>query len=637
MQIVLPTKKDSVDFIKNNAFLIVVGLLVAAKTLLFNELFGLTNTRIAAIAIILVMSAFIMAPYTSSRKRYKQAFIIDLVITIIIISDMLYLRYFGSLMSIRSIFLLKSTVSVTGSIADLFKPIDIVFVVDLPFLYLAQKKLQKTMPEKITSSHKTLTLALSLFFLLILISAFIYDYKNVKLLTTKTYDNRVISERYGLGAYHVIDIYSFARTKLDRLSKTERQKIINEAKEKIPKYQKNSKTATAKGKNIILLQVESLQSSVINQKIEGQEITPNINNLIKEGDYFNNHFFQLGNGGTSDSDFVVNTSLYPMKDASSFVQYGDDDFNGLADELKKEGYSTNAYHGFNRSFWNRNVALKSLGYDRFFGAESYKGYRKIQMGVNDIDFLSKTVQEIKNEKSPSLSYVITLTSHHPFGLPEEDRKLALKKSYPDSIYNYFQSIHYTDKAIGNFVSLLKKNNLFQDSLVVVYGDHSATYSASLGNLDSAEIRKDLGLKEISNDDLKERTSLKRVPLIIHLPGQKKGVIHQEVSGHVDIMPTILNLVGAKTNTPLFGRDLYSNTKPYYAAVSYFNNGIIITGDYVYADGETEGLENGTCYQIKNSEWLKTDINNCRNLVTRRDQDYQISSNLIKYNLFSEIK
>jgi lipoteichoic acid synthase len=84
---------------------------------------------------------------------------------------------------------------------------------------------------------------------------------------------------------------------------------------------------------------------------------------------------------------VVNSSYFPLSDAAVFVRFGHDNFTSLPKTLIKNGYSADAYHGFNRNFWNRNVALKSLGYQKFYAADNYPKGFDINMGLDDGTFL----------------------------------------------------------------------------------------------------------------------------------------------------------------------------------------------------------------------------------------------------------
>jgi lipoteichoic acid synthase len=620
-------------FLKVNVFVIITGFLIVLKLYFFNENFNLINERL----VMLVVSTVIVFSFLSytvffPKKRIKYATGWNILFSALILTDTIYIRYFDSLPSVQSIFYADSVFGVMDSVRGLFKIQDIFLFIDIPILLFAFKRFRGAGINYFEeSSGKIYNYCFIGFCLFCLLFVTIFDMKNVKLLTTKVYDNRVTAERYSVTGYHLLDLYRFANNQLTRLSEKEKEEAIKEAKKYIPEKSKNEMTGIAKNKNVIIIQFESLQNFVINKKIDGQEITPNINKFVNENDYFTNNYFQLGFGGTADSDFVANTSLYPLRSASTFVQYGQNDYQGLADNLKESGYSTNAYHGFSRSFWNRNVALKSLGYDKFLGSESYSNYSKINMGVNDEDFLKETVNQIKDQKKPSMSYVITLTSHFPFGLPYNLKGLNITSGTADTVSNYYQAIHYSDKAFGEFIQRLKEEGLYDDSLIILYGDHYA----NIGEVGKEDIFKSIGFKKPLS--LKESTELKKVPLVIHRPGATKGAVIDVISSHLDITPTILNMLSVDSKKPYFGRDLYGiDREPFFAAVLYFGGGFVENSNHVYFDGSVEGLENGTCYRIFKKEWQPTDVKECKPLVEKRDKETSLSEKLIKYNLLRDV-
>ena len=115
---------------------------------------------------------------------------------------------------------------------------------------------------------------------------------------------------------------------------------------------------SAKGKNLIIVQVEALQQFVIDKTVMGQEITPNLNKLIKSSAYFNNYFYQIAAGGTSDAEFMSNNSLYPAPSGAAFFFYANNNYLSLPKALVKNGYETAALNGYYETFWNRNIMYK---------------------------------------------------------------------------------------------------------------------------------------------------------------------------------------------------------------------------------------------------------------------------------------
>ena len=362
----------------------------------------------------------------------------------------------------------------------------------------------------------------------------------------KGYDTVSTSNNYGVLAAHGIDVARFIREETTSLSSKDKNALNSWVNNNRQKQTTDSLTGVAKGKNVIIIQIESLGGFVINQKIDGKEITPNLNVLAKSSQYFPNDRFIIGEGHTSDTDFVVNSSYFPLDDAAVFVRFGHDNFTSLPKTLITNGYSADAYHGFNRNFWNRNVALKSLGYQKFYAADNYPKGFDINMGLNDGTFLSKTAEYIKNQPKPSFSYAITLSSHVPFSTNEQTDKLGVDKNkYPDQVGGYLDDINYTDSMLGNFFDKLKSEGLYDDSLILVYGDHTPVlpaFSAGTINYDPNSVQE------------------KEVPLTIKLPNETVGETHPEQGTHLDIMPTILDLLGIKTNQLMFGQSLFAEGK-----------------------------------------------------------------------------
>ncbi len=131
-------------------------------------------------------------------------------------------------------------------------------------------------------------------------------------------------------------------------------------------------TGIGKGKNLIVIQVEALQNFVINHYYHGQEITPNLNKLIREQGslYFDRYYQLIGRGGnTSDAEFVSNNSLYPSMDEPTYSQYEGNTFYGLPWVLRENGYTVWAFHGYEKEFWNRERAYVNQGFQRFISEE----------------------------------------------------------------------------------------------------------------------------------------------------------------------------------------------------------------------------------------------------------------------------
>jgi Phosphoglycerol transferase and related proteins, alkaline phosphatase superfamily len=347
----------------------------------------------------------------------------------------------------------------------------------------------------------------------------------------------------------------------------------------------------AQGRNLIIIQVESLQGFVINNTFNGQEITPNLNALIKDNSfYFPNYYYIVGAGNTSDAEFTVNNSLYPPTDTSAYVKYTDKDYYGLPFVLKDNGYKTaDVFHGYLREYWNRDKAYPYQGFDNYYSKDTYSTDDIIGLGVSDEKFFSESVDILKTKEQPFYAFMITLSSHNPFSLPQNKRMLKVPAELDDTLFaNYFEAINYTDYAIGQLMNNLKEAGLYDNSVIVIYGDH-------YGMPNDAE---NYSLASNYFGHLYYENDLFRVPMIIHIPGSGVTKTVTRASSHIDVMPTVLNLLGIKnTGGVMFGHDMLSDdTTPVYEQM-HVKTGSFVTNDVFFVYPTSGILSEAKIYDL----------------------------------------
>mgnify|MGYP003418416430 FL=1 len=177
---------------------------------------------------------------------------------------------------------------------------------------------------------------------------------------------------------------------------------------------------------------------------------------------------------------------------------------------------------------------------------------------------------MKETGNPFYAKFITLTNHHPYTLDEEDATIGKFTSNSKTLNNYFQTVRYMDESIEQFFTQLKEEGLYEDSIIIMYGDH---YGISENHNEA--MAQYLEKESITPFD---SVQLQRVPLIIHIPGQEGETI-STVSGQIDLKPTILNLLGLDANEDIqFGSDVFSEEKLEFTVL---RDGSFITKDYVY--------------------------------------------------------
>ncbi|MEI6267081.1 MAG: LTA synthase family protein [bacterium] len=603
-------------------FLIIIftKILIFSK---FNWIWPTNDILLTFIIYNLLATAILLSPALFLYKQQiKYLFFIDIFVSFVLIIDSVYLSYFSTLPVVS---LMGSTGQLTDLIPSLVKllsPIEIFYVADfiiiigLKLFFKKRFVLDAVLLGKDKIGYKKALLFIVII-LLSLTALLAYDSKDkLPRLYNLIGENKLIAKNLGVFGAHIVDISRNFVDIFNTLSPEQKTEALNKLSTYTVKPIPNNFTGVAKGKKVIMIQVEALNNFFVGAKANGQEITPNLNKLAANSKYFTEHIFTLGAGSTSDADFSTNTSIYPLLDSSTFVKYGNDDFTSLEKELKKVGYLTNAYHANSRGYWNRTTAFKSLGFDNFYAQENYKKGENISMGLEDKSFFEQSLNYITKEPAKSFDYLITLSSHYAFEMPVKYQKLNLESDQFTTLdANFLQSINYADSSLGAFIDGLKRDKIYDDSLIVVYGDHTAKYDPM--TLDGVKIDPET---EIG----------KRVPLIIKLPNQVNGEIISKPSSHLDIMPTILNLVGVSATSPMFGRDLFGENKPQYYTSSFVSNfeSIVMDGYKYLSNGVSS-----TCNNI--SDNTSVDVAKCDGISKKRDDIQNTVNNLIKHNLFND--
>lgn len=492
-----------------------------------------------------------------NRGRAIASITVNILLSFLLLVDLWYLRGFNTLPTLHIL-------QAGGNIGDSFSGFlaliakkDAVFIIDIPFLILyavLKKKKYKNMPSNIPFAAFLLVFGICsiVFFAPLanrLTSKTPMDWIFYKLDATATINN--ISP---LG-YAQYSSYLFFNDKNNiNLSKQQVDNIKQWFKNKNENLPDNQYKGMFKGKNLIIIQVESLENFVLNRSIDGQEITPNLNKLLKNSLYFNNYHEEVGAGNSSDADLMTNTSVYPIQMGSTFTLNPTTKYNSLPSLLKEMGYYTSAIHPDAGSFWNWKPALTSMGFDKCYDSSNWKRTETINMGISDREYLNQVEPILVKQKQPFYSFIVTLSSHTPFELAPQLRELKLNEELDKSkLGGYFQCIHYADKQLGAFFDKLKQEGILDKSVVALYGDHEGVHKYFKQDILALNSKESWWL-----DNQKE------IPLIIYNSGIQGKTI-ETVGGQIDLMPTVAYLMGvnpkAYQNTTI-GRNLLNTGKSF---------------------------------------------------------------------------
>ena len=429
------------------------------------------------------------------------------------------------------------------------------------------------------------------------------------------YNREVMIKTLGIYQYGLYDIYLSLTTPIDYALAENNEFIEVSNYVKSNQINPNSELfGVAKDQNIIVISLESLQEFAINLEVNGEEVTPFLNQFIQECYYFDNFYQQTSQGKTSDAEFITENSLYAADRGSAFYAKSQNQYESLASIFKGQGYYTAVFHANEKEFWNRETMYEALGFDHFFDESAFlvNEENSFGWGLTDEAFFEQTLDYLKGLPQPFYAKLLTLTNHYPFEIPEQYQYISPGETNNEIVNHYITTVRYLDEALKSFITNLKESGLYDNTIIVMYGDHyglSESYYEDLAIL--------LQEEEIT---LNRHLDLQRVPFIIHLPNQEEGEVVSTVSGQIDMKPTLLNLVGLPVNAYInFGQDLFAADR---RELIVLRDGSFIGSEYRYADS--------TCLRSDSGELV--DQSFCESLEKVAVQDLYYSDLILNKDL-----
>lgn len=526
-----------------------------------------------------------VASLSKGRRKYIWLLIIDFLLSFLLYANSLYYRFFNDFITLPTLTQTQNFGDVSGSVVSLLKPYDFLFFIDL-ILLIALLGFRKV---KIEVKDMTRWKVAALFSFSLAISSAnlaIAETDRPQLLT-RGFDRNYIVKYLGMYNYTIYDAVQSTKASAQRVlaDSNDITEVINFTKsnyaEPNPAY-----FGAAKGKNVIYLHLESMQNFLINYKLHGEEVTPFLNSLVNEKHtmYFDNFFHQTAQGKTSDAEFMLENSLYGLPQGSAFTTKGLNTYQAAPAILGQQGYTSAVFHGNSGTFWNRNEIYKSFGYNHFFDSNYFEMNPEnlAEYGLMDKPFFEESIPLLETLPQPFYAKFMTVSHHFPYPIDVEDATLAPHTTGDKSVDQYFQTARYADEALEQFFVYLKESGLYDNSIIIMYGDH---YGISENHNKAME--KVIG-KEITPF---ENAGLQRVPFFIRVPGMEGGVNH-EFGGQMDILPTLLHLLGTDTKKYVhFGTDLLSEQ---HDDLVPFRNGDYVSSTITSIDGKlfdsSTGLE-----------------------------------------------
>ena len=552
----------------------------------------------------------------SYKLRSRYIIGVSFILSLVLFGNVAFYRFYNDFVTLPVLFQTSNFGDLGTSAGAIISYADLLFFVDVVALFIVARLVKKqeqqfTIRKDVRRAYFVMSAAI------LFLNLGLSEIERPQLLT-RAFDRELLVKNIGTFNYHLYDVYV--------QSKSSAQRALADGSEltEISNYvSANQSTVNAemfgkyKGRNLIVVSMESLQSFVLNNDMNGYEVTPFLNSLTKDQDtyYFNNFYHQTGLGKTSDSEFIFENSMYGVGGGAVFFTRGGNTYNSLSERLGENDYFTSVLHPNGKTFWNRDMMYQSLNIEKFYDIDSYdvNDENSVSWGLKDKPFFEQSVTHIKEMPQPFYTRLITLTNHHPYILDEEDKSIPEYDSNSGTLNRYFQTVKYMDEALEQFFNQLKESGVYENSIIVMYGDHYG-----ISELHNKSMAKYLEKDKITPYD---SALLQSVPLFVHIPGSGEGEVIDKVAGQVDLRPTILHLLGIDTSKDLqLGSDLFSEEHEDFVI---FRDGRFITDEVVYADE--------VCYDRETGEPLE-DQTACAPYIERAELELSYSDQIINGDL-----
>ena len=649
------------NYVKHNALFItfVLTTLLEACFLRFFTVKNYTaiSPILADFAVILLVGSF--AYFFKPKNRFKYLMVWSIIFTA---TCLINSAYYSNYVSFTSFSLLATSVQIFG-VGDALNTIievkDFSYILGPIILIIVNLKLKNTSYYDYANTKKKSRI---IFLKTLLVSAISLGFFMSTVTGTdisrlyKQWNREYVVMKFGIYIYQSNDLVASLKPQISPLFGYD--KAAKEFREYYDEYsnekKENKYTNKYKGKNVIVIHAESIQNFLLDTKINGKDLTPNLKRLASEGLYFSNFYAQESVGTSSDSEFTFNTSLLPASNGTVFVSYWDREYVSTPILLKEKGYYTFSMHANKGNFWNREVVHKQLGYDKFYNyTTDYEINDEdiIGLGLNDKSFFKQSTEKISkiNEKYDNwYGVLLMLTNHTPFTGLEDVTDLDLTYKYTKTneetgekeevvndylkdttLGNYFTTAHYADEALGEFVNELDEAGLLDNTVLVIYGDHDAKIKRSEYNryynynpeTDSKYNSDDPNYKEYTKYDYELN---RKVPFIIWTKDNQEKKEITDVMGMYDILPTLGNMLGISSPYAL-GHDMFSNDDHFVV----FPNGNWVTNKMYYDSQNDEGV------LLDQNAVISADY--IDNYTKRAEAEVNVSNNIIVHDLIKKTK
>lgn len=505
------------------------------KFILFDIIWCLQTTftafSSAALYFNTILVTLVLAlPYVLLRRRWLQI-VMMLVLDGLLISNLMYSRTYNSVIPLESYLLAGNLSDFMASVVDSMRRIDLLFPIStlIAGFWVRRYASEARLAWRRVVHYMAIIIAVGAICGLLLVPKGGFS-KTIDDMQSANYYSCVTPEYTFFGSL----LYDAMHT--DAPCTPQIQEEVKTWFALQPNYVPLSDSISER-KNLVVVLCESLESWVIGLRMEGKEITPNLNRAIADTQtlYAPNTLTQVKGGRSIDCQLLLNAGLLPLRSGCYAMKYTGNNYHTLTKAMASTYNSRSYLLTVDKPItWNQAQVAKAFGIDTLLSKDSWQLDEKVgsRKKLGDVSFMRQAVEKMKTEqiwKRGEHVYLqfVTYSGHNPFILPDNLKRIQLKGNYPRKMLDYMTMANYTDHAVGILLQYLKSRPDWHETMVVIVGDHEGLAA------DRADIRRSAEGRRVVSASQFTPFIVLNSPVTMRYDG---------ILGQVDMYPTILNLM-----------------------------------------------------------------------------------------------
>lgn len=478
----------------------------------------------------ILVTLVLALPYVLLRRRWLQI-VMMLVLDGLLISNLMYSRTYNSVIPLESYLLAGNLSDFMASVVDSMRWIDLLFPIStlIAGFWVRRYAPEARLAWRRVVHYMAIIIAVGAICGLLLVPKGGFS-KTIDDMQSANYYSCVTPEYTFFGSL----LYDAMHT--DAPCTPQIQEEVKTWFALQPNYVPLSDSISER-KNLVVVLCESLESWVIGLRMEGKEITPNLNRAIADAQtlYAPNTLTQVKGGRSIDCQLLLNAGLLPLRSGCYAMKYTGNNYHTLTKAMASTYNSRSYLLTVDKPVtWNQAQVAKAFGIDTLLSKDSWQLDEKVgsRKKLGDVSFMRQAVEKMKTEqiwKRGEHVYLqfVTYSGHNPFILPDNLKRIQLKGNYPRKMLDYMTMANYTDHAIGILLQYLKSRPDWHETMVVIVGDHEGLAA------DRADIRRSAEGRRVVSASQFTPFIVLNSPIAMRYDG---------VLGQVDMYPTILNLM-----------------------------------------------------------------------------------------------